>query len=284
LADYISHVQINFHHPLAMFGLFVSQCQICGSGFKKQRYRWTIRGKKAWVCPRCNTQLERRTSSAAFGTEVDYPEVRNPGGCGCRSSLGCLGIGFLLLVVIALLAPKTTVPDQTGLSDSPQLPQSTLSTAPSVKVPLFQKPSRAVAAPISLGLQDTSPEKPAWRNGEGEWYGLSKIITHKGAFSKVGDVDNDITCMHTSSDSHQVMQVRWTANVFNLDGASSTLPKFKELCLSYCRQLGSDLPESLFENVDTQKGQFLETSHAVFEIKRLDYKLGYGWIFTIKSK
>jgi len=267
-----------------MFGLFVSQCQICGSGFKKQRYRWTIRGKKAWVCPRCNTQLERRTSSAAFGTEVDYPEVRNPGGCGCRSSLGCLGIGFLLLVVIALLAPKTTVPDQKGLSDSPQLPQSTLSTAPSVKVPLFQKPSRAVAAPISLGLQDTSPEKPAWRNGEGEWYGLSKIITHKGAFSKVGDVDNDITCMHTSSDSHQVMQVRWTANVFNLDGASSTLPKFKELCLSYCRQLGSDLPESLFENVDPQKGQFLETSHAVFEIKRLDYKLGYGWIFTIKSK
>lgn len=92
-----------------MFGLFASRCQICGNVFRRNRYLWTIRGKKAWVCPTCNSKLERQKSKQAFDpdAEVFLPEVNDEersgyGGCG-----GCLVIILGACVAASLLRPST---------------------------------------------------------------------------------------------------------------------------------------------------------------------------------
>lgn len=265
-----------------MFDLFQSHCQVCGNLFKRNKYKWVIRGKRAWVCQACNSKLERRVSSAAFGKEVDWPEVRPPSGCG--KMFGFLGTGAVGLLVLSFINnamfDKNRAPSAPAVSTiSEPLP----SKAPAPKVPLFRDPLRATESVLNMGLTDTAPGKQAWRKTDPGWYGLAKMVTHKGGLSKVGDVDNDITCMHSSDYVDHVKSVRWTANVFNEAGAAATLPKYKELCMKYAQSLGCPIPLELFQNVNPTNGQKLETEEAVFEIKRLAYKLGYGWEFMITS-
>lgn len=100
---------------------------------------------------------------------------------------------------------------------------------------------------------------------------------------KVGDVDNDITCTHSSDVPDYIQSVRWKANCFN--AADTTTPaKFKELCLAYVARLGFKPPEGLFAGIDPSKGQEFETPEATFKLERISYKIGYGWIFTVTGK
>lgn len=266
-----------------MFGLFQSRCPVCGSHFRRTKYKWQIRGQKAWVCPTCNSALQKRVSAAAFGKDVDFPEIKRPNGCG---SLGCMvKLAFLFVVAAALSALFSNRTSRTGESASNPAPTQTVEQRrqPRSKVPLFNSPSDVVKLPLELGLSDTATDKPAWRVGELGWYGLAKIVTHKGGYSKVGDVDNDITCMHSSQSAEKIDYVRWTVNHFNSADTSSAA-KFKELCLSYIRKLGCSTPAALFVGVDPSKGQLIETEHAIFKLERIEYKMGYGWQFTVTGK
>lgn len=42
------------------------RCDVCKLPIKRKYYRWVIEGKKTVLCPKCNTQMERRVSKGAF--------------------------------------------------------------------------------------------------------------------------------------------------------------------------------------------------------------------------
>jgi hypothetical protein len=42
------------------------RCSVCETPIKKKSYRWKIDGKKQVLCPKCNSQMERRMSSSKF--------------------------------------------------------------------------------------------------------------------------------------------------------------------------------------------------------------------------
>ena len=46
------------------------KCYICGLSFKKVRYKWKLNGKPQWLCPRCNTQMEIKSSKEAFKAKI----------------------------------------------------------------------------------------------------------------------------------------------------------------------------------------------------------------------
>ncbi|WP_447824794.1 hypothetical protein [Aeromonas salmonicida] len=53
----------------AVIGIFFgkpSSCSMCGQSIKKTYYKWTIDGKKQTLCPKCNSQMERKVSKEAF--------------------------------------------------------------------------------------------------------------------------------------------------------------------------------------------------------------------------
>ncbi|BFM13551.1 hypothetical protein R50072_37040 [Simiduia litorea] len=43
-----------------------NSCYVCGQSIKKTYYTWKIEGKKRVLCPKCNTQMERKVSKQAF--------------------------------------------------------------------------------------------------------------------------------------------------------------------------------------------------------------------------
>ena len=43
-----------------------SRCDVCGTGFKKKYYTWTIEGKKQNLCPICNSKMSRWVSNQRF--------------------------------------------------------------------------------------------------------------------------------------------------------------------------------------------------------------------------
>jgi ribosome-binding protein aMBF1 (putative translation factor) len=42
------------------------KCDICGLPIKKKYYKWEIEGKTQKLCPKCNSQMERKVSKEAF--------------------------------------------------------------------------------------------------------------------------------------------------------------------------------------------------------------------------
>lgn len=42
------------------------RCNICGVGFKRRYYTWTIEGEKVHMCPNCNSKMNRRQSNIHF--------------------------------------------------------------------------------------------------------------------------------------------------------------------------------------------------------------------------
>lgn len=50
---------------VVMFGK-PSSCDVCGQSIKKTYYKWKIAGKKQVMCPKCNSQMERKVSKEAF--------------------------------------------------------------------------------------------------------------------------------------------------------------------------------------------------------------------------
>jgi hypothetical protein len=216
-----------------------------------------------------------------FRWEKQSGGTRGCGSGGCGGCLGLVAIAFLLLSLIAVLLPENS-------RDSPsdKRPTSSAAVSPLLtsKVPLFVQPTLAAAIPLELGLSDTAPNLPAWRESEDHWYALATITTYTGKLTKVGDVDNTITCFHESKQSAQIDRVTWTANVFNPDGQAATLPRFRQLCLRYTARLGCAVPAELFQDVSPDNGQQLETREAHFIIEKLSYAQGFGWRFRITSK
>ena len=52
---------------LVLIGMASGQrCTVCETPIKKKSYRWKIEGKKQILCPKCNSQMERRMSSSKF--------------------------------------------------------------------------------------------------------------------------------------------------------------------------------------------------------------------------
>ncbi len=43
-----------------------NSCGICNLPIKKKYYEWKIAGKKQKLCPKCNSQMERKVSKEAF--------------------------------------------------------------------------------------------------------------------------------------------------------------------------------------------------------------------------
>lgn len=277
-----------------MFGFSQSRCQVCGNTFNRARYKWQIHGKTAWVCPSCNATLEKRVSAAAFGKPVEFPDVRPPDGClgrvGCGTTLLCV-IG--LTTVVSLINNRTTIqnlasqqkrsPARLEAEDRSTPPPSRSQITTHSRIPLFSDPSRAANVPILLGLTDTVPDGPSWRKGEVEWAALASVVTHHGNLERDGDVDNNISCLHTSTTQDRVESVRWRANIFDPTD-HTTAARFKELCLSYLPHLGCQIPAGLFEKVNPEVGQRLETEEATFELERVGYRVGFGWQFIITAK
>jgi hypothetical protein len=205
---------------------------------------------------------------------------KQPGGCGCGGCFLMLILGIGVFAVIGALMPK----NDSSASVTPSASAPPKPVAATSRVPLFREPLKAASLPISMGLKDTAVGKAVWRAGESGWYALATVVTHEGGLSKPGDVNNGIDCFHESRQSSQVEGVTWTAKVFNPAGQAATLPRFKELCLKYAAQLGCPLPAGLFEKVDPEKGQRLETADAVFEIEKLNYNQGFGWRFRVTAR
>ncbi len=47
-----------------------SKCDVCGSPFRRKHYKVTIAGKYQWLCPNCNTQMEKKNSKEAFKVKI----------------------------------------------------------------------------------------------------------------------------------------------------------------------------------------------------------------------
>ena len=81
---------------LAALCSFAGRCGICDSPFKRTKYRWTIRDQQVWLCPHCNSRLERQQSKIAFDPNavLNIPYIPNRPGSG-----GGVGVLLSLLVV-----------------------------------------------------------------------------------------------------------------------------------------------------------------------------------------
>jgi transcription initiation factor IIE alpha subunit len=42
------------------------RCDICNLPIKRTYYKWTIAGEKQKLCPKCNSQMERKVSRNSF--------------------------------------------------------------------------------------------------------------------------------------------------------------------------------------------------------------------------
>lgn len=53
---------------IMVIGAFVGpgKCGVCGVGLKKKSYTWKVDGKNQKLCPKCNSQMERKVSKEAF--------------------------------------------------------------------------------------------------------------------------------------------------------------------------------------------------------------------------
>jgi hypothetical protein len=147
----------------------------------------------------------------------------------------------------------------------------------------FRDPKRLVSEVIDFGLTNSDNDLPVWRFNGDYWYSLAQIITHHGAYLRVGDVDNRITCMHSSESKNQVQMVRWTADVFNADGKEPTESSFRQFCSKYLELL--DLPSSeVTKALMSNEEKIFETSCATISFKYLTYEFGYGRQLQINTK
>ena len=126
-----------------MFGLFAFRCDICGNIFRRNKYRWSIRGKKVWVCPPCNSKLERQKSKQAFDpdAELNLPDVRGrSSGCG-----GCLALIIGGIIISAVVLPMAHNGTKTSSNDIAATPAGSTpsGTAPA---PLARAPAQKFAS------------------------------------------------------------------------------------------------------------------------------------------
>ncbi len=46
-------------------------CSVCHVAIKKKSYIWKVNGEKMTLCPKCNSQMERKVSREAFKSKYE---------------------------------------------------------------------------------------------------------------------------------------------------------------------------------------------------------------------
>jgi|UPI000489DF85 hypothetical protein len=147
----------------------------------------------------------------------------------------------------------------------------------------FRSPEQCISIPVKAGFKPIGDKPLAWRQEELGWLSNTTIKTHVGQLKKVGDVDNDISCLFSGEKEHiQYVQVK--ANCYNPDGAEPTIKKFREVVELLVTDLGIESPKDILKNVDPAKGKEIEGATYKITITKLPYKIGYGWMFKLETK
>jgi hypothetical protein len=146
---------------VALIAPFVaSRCDICDTPFKRNRYQWTIRGRKVWLCPNCSSRIERQKSRLAFDPDADVniPDIperpRRGSGLGLLALLVILGGGgyFLWLSMQHGSSSQSVASTITSPSLSPTYPIRALPTPSTPKpLPLDVALTTAIQMPVSIG-------------------------------------------------------------------------------------------------------------------------------------
>ena len=145
----------------------------------------------------------------------------------------------------------------------------------------FADPAGCVLIPAKWNLGAYRPL--AWRDDGLGWGSVSSVTTYVAALAKVGDVDNDLTCMFTSSRQDCVQWLRVTANCFNSKGEAATLEKFDEVTKGLLMELKiSDA--KLLSELNLRKNCVIDRLDFVITVQRESYRFGYGITFKLESK
>lgn len=54
------------------------KCTVCNVPIKRLYYTWKVEGKKHRMCPKCNTQMERRVSKQTFNKKITFKKIDSP--------------------------------------------------------------------------------------------------------------------------------------------------------------------------------------------------------------
>lgn len=264
-----------------------SHCQICDVPFRRTLFQWTIRGQKAWICPKCNAACERRKSAAAFGKDVEYPPILAPKFNVRATRPKSVGRILLLLVVLSItgvgLYQWLSNADRTVLTSPSRVQEAQLEPS-SAKVPLFRNPLAAIHVPVELGLNAAEGRTPEWRKAGNLWTSTASIQTFDAHANSDAALDGRIVCKHVGQFQNGIDEVIWSALIPSPDRDKVTANRFKQLCLAYCERLGCKVPPDLFANVNPAIGQSSETESATFELRQLQEAYGFRWELSIKSK
>jgi len=148
----------------------------------------------------------------------------------------------------------------------------------------FRDPAKCIQIPIKLGLRTTTGQNPTWANLGMGWSSMSEVKTHTGKFSRVGDVDNSITCLFNSGDKEFIQWVRVTADCFNQEGEHATLAKFREVVTEMLKEFGIADAIATINSIPPEQDTKIDGNTYTVEFKREEYKIGYGWTFTLTTK
>lgn len=147
----------------------------------------------------------------------------------------------------------------------------------------FRSPEDCIKIPLKVGFKPIADKPLEWRETELGWLSHTTIRTHIGQFTKVGDVDNDISCFF-SGEKNYIEFVRVTADCFNADGIEPTIKKFREIVELLGTELGVESPKDILKNVDPAKGKVIDAATYKITVEKTPYRIGYGWVFKLDTK
>lgn len=148
----------------------------------------------------------------------------------------------------------------------------------------FADPARCIRLPLKYGLKTSTGVPPSWQDKGLGWYSQTEITTHKGRLTRVGDVDNNITCRFQSDNASAIKYVVVKANCFNAEGEGATLAKYNQFVTDLLKDLGIQNIDPILKGADAKKGKEISTDTYSITIKREEFKFGYGWVFQLDSK
>ncbi|MCH7227346.1 hypothetical protein [Haloferula sp. A504] len=148
----------------------------------------------------------------------------------------------------------------------------------------FRKPKECIELPLKYGLKPLAGPQPTWRDLGLGWTSQTEVTTHKGGLTKVGDIDNDVTCLFSSSGEESIESVKVTANCFNAEGATATLKKFRQVIEGLLQAWNVDRSAEVFAKFDPTEGRKIEGETYVIELQHEKFRTGYGIVFKMTTK
>lgn len=142
----------------------------------------------------------------------------------------------------------------------------------------FRKPKECIELPLKYGLKPLSGPKPTWKDLGLGWNSQTEVTTHKA------DIDNDVTCLFSSSSEESIESVKVTANCFNAEGATATLKKFRQVIEGLLKAWNVDRSAEVFAKFDPTEGRKIEGETYVIELQHEKFRTGYGIVFKMTTK